>query len=90
MESQETNMPENKDQKDQQIKKRPDETGGVHFEGHIKIFDPESGEVFIDKRNAIHYENMSVAMVNSLSNQGQGTIYQMAFGTGGKWLIQLV
>ena len=83
MESQETNMPENKDQKDQQIKKRPDETGGVHFEGHIKIFDPENGEVFIDKRNAIHYENMSVAMVNSLSNQGQGTIYQMAFGTGG-------
>jgi hypothetical protein len=83
MESQETNMPENKDQKDQQIKKRPDETGGVHFEGHIKIFDPESGEVFIDKRNAIHYENMSVAMVNSLSNQGQGTIYEMAFGTGG-------
>jgi hypothetical protein len=76
-------MPENKDQKDQQIKKRPDETGGVHFEGHIKIFDPESGEVFIDKRNAIHYENMSVAMVNSLSNQGQGTIYEMAFGTGG-------
>ena len=76
-------MPENKDQKDQHIKKRPDETGGVHFEGHIKIFDPESGEVFIDKRNAIHYENMSVAMVNSLSNQGQGTIYEMAFGTGG-------
>ena len=83
MESQETNMPENKDQKNQHIKKRPDETGGVHFEGHIKIFDPESGEVFIDKRNAIHYENMSVAMVNSLSNQGQGTIYEMAFGTGG-------
>jgi hypothetical protein len=26
---------------------------------------------------------MSVAMVNSLSNQGQGTIYQMAFGSGG-------
>lgn len=62
---------------------RPNETGGFHFEGHIKIFDPENGEVFIDKRNAIHYENMSVAMVNSLSNQGQGTIYQMVFGTGG-------
>jgi len=26
---------------------------------------------------------MSVAMVNSLSNQGQGWIYQMAFGSGG-------
>jgi hypothetical protein len=83
MESQETNMPENKDQNNQQVHSRPDETGGIHFEGHIKIFDPENGEVFIDKRNAIHYENMSVAMVNSLSNQGQGTIYEMAFGTGG-------
>lgn len=64
-------------------KSRPNETGGFHFEGHIKIFDPENNEIFIDKRNAIHYENMSVAMANSLSNQGQGTIYQMAFGTGG-------
>jgi hypothetical protein len=82
MESKETNMPENKDQNTQQ-QARPNETGGFHFEGHIKIFDPQNGEVFIDKRNAIHYENMSVAMVNSLSNQGQGTIYQMAFGTGG-------
>ena len=63
--------------------KQPNETGGFHFEGHIKIFDPESGEIFIDKRNAIHYENMSVAMVNALSNQGQGTIYEMVFGTGG-------
>ena len=62
---------------------QPNETAGWHFEGHIKIFDPESGEVFQDKRNAIHYENMSVAMVNSLSNQGQGWIYQMAFGSGG-------
>jgi hypothetical protein len=26
---------------------------------------------------------MSVAMVQSLSNQGQGTVYQMVFGTGG-------
>jgi|TARA_B110000971_G_scaffold219278_1_gene260001 hypothetical protein len=59
------------------------ETGGFHFEGHIKIFDPETGEVFQDKRNAIHYENMSVAIVNSLSNQGIGTVYEMAFGSGG-------
>ena len=63
--------------------KNPNELGGFHFEGHIKIFDPENNEVFIDKRNAIHYENMSVAMVNSLSNQGLGTIYEMVFGSGG-------
>lgn len=63
--------------------KKPDENSGFNVEGHIKIFDPESGEIFIDKRNAIHYENMSVAMVNSLSNQGQGWIYEMVFGNGG-------
>jgi hypothetical protein len=79
-----TNNQDEKDmEKQDKVEKSPNETMGWHFEGHIKIFDPETKEVFIDKRNAIHYENMSVAMVNSLSNQGQGTIYQMVFGTGG-------
>jgi hypothetical protein len=77
----ETNMPDN--QTNKPVEKTPNETGGFHFEGHIKIFDPKSGDVFIDKRNAIHYENMSVAMVNAISNQGQGTIYEMVFGNGG-------
>jgi hypothetical protein len=81
MEPKETKMPET--QQNTQKNSRPNETGGFHFEGHIKIFDPQTNEVFIDKRNAIHYENMSVAMVQSLSNQGQGTVYQMVFGTGG-------
>lgn len=63
--------------------KKPNETGGFHIEGHIKIFDPESKEIFIDKRNAIHYENMSIAMSQSIGNQGRGTIYQMVFGSGG-------
>jgi hypothetical protein len=81
MESKENKMPEN--QQNTQPASPPNETGGVHFEGHIKIFDPETNEVYIDKRNAIHYENMSVAMVQSLSNQGLGTVYQMVFGSGG-------
>lgn len=83
MESKENKMPENQQNNSQSQVNRPNETGGFHFEGHIKIFDPETKEVYIDKRNAIHYENMSVAMVQSLSNQGRGTIYQMVFGTGG-------
>jgi len=76
-------MPNNQDQQTVSPQARPNETGGFHFEGHIKIHDPNTQEVFVDKRNAIHYENMSVAMVNSLSNQGYGTVYQMIFGTGG-------
>ena len=82
-ESKENKMPENQTKTEKNSQTRPNEVGGFHFEGHIKIFDPTTKEVFIDKRNAIHYENMSVAMVQSLSNQGQGTVYQMVFGTGG-------
>ena len=59
------------------------DTTGVHIEGHIKIHNPESGEVFIDKRNAIHYENISIALAQSIANSGQGFIYEMAFGNGG-------
>jgi hypothetical protein len=83
MEQKEIKMPNNQDQQIVSPQPRPNETGGFHFEGHIKIHDPNTKEVFVDKRNAIHYENMSVAMVNSLSNQGYGTVYQMIFGTGG-------
>lgn len=62
---------------------RPDETSGVHVQGHIKIHDPESGEVFVDKRNAIHYENISEAIAYCLANKGQSFIYEMHFGNGG-------
>ena len=51
-------------------------------EGFIKIFDPNSGEVFVDKKNAINYETMSLAIANTLSDRGYGEIYQMAFGNG--------
>lgn len=63
--------------------KKTDEQTGVHIEGHIKIYNPETGHVFINKRNAIHYENMSIALAESLGNAGQGFIYEMAFGNGG-------
>jgi len=61
--------------------------GLCKIEGFIKITDPVSGKVLIDKKNAIHYENISIAMAESLSNrtlaQGGGWIYEMAFGNGG-------
>jgi len=51
--------------------------------GHIKIYDPETNHVYIDKNNAIHYENMSIALADSIGNRGQGWIYEMSFGNGG-------
>jgi len=62
---------------------KPNETSSVRIQGHIKIFDPETKEVFIDKRNAIHYENFSIALAQSISNQGNGPIGEMVFGNGG-------
>ena len=59
------------------------ENNGVLIQGHIKIHDPESGAVFVNKRNEIHYENMSIALAESVANQGQGFINSMAFGNGG-------
>lgn len=55
----------------------------IQIEGFLKIHDPNNGEVFVDQHNAIHYENISIAIAQSLSNKGIGTIYKMAFGNGG-------
>jgi hypothetical protein len=33
-----------------QPEKKPDEKGGIYLQGHIKIFDPETKEVFMDGR----------------------------------------
>jgi hypothetical protein len=51
--------------------------------GHVLIRDPETGATLLDKKNAIHYENMSLAIGYSLANNGKGIIYSMAFGNGG-------
>lgn len=56
---------------------------GFHIEGHIHIHDPIEKITFVNKRNAIHYENMSIAMASSIANSGQGFIYELALGNGG-------
>lgn len=55
----------------------------VKIEGFVKIFDPNTQEIFVDKKNAIHYENISISMANTLANKNIGQIYLMAFGNGG-------
>lgn len=59
---------------------------GVLLQGHIKIFDPENNTIIVDKRNAIHYENMSLALAESIANSGQGFIYSMDLGNGGTYV----
>lgn len=76
-------MEQTKETEMKEEQKKPDEKGGVLIEGHIKIFDPNNEEVFVDKRNAIHYENFSNSLAQAMANKNLGHIYQMAFGNGG-------
>ena len=55
----------------------------LKVEGFLKVYDPNTGEVLVDKKNAIHYENISEAIADTLSSRGYGGIYKMAFGNGG-------
>jgi len=57
--------------------------GLCKIQGHIRIHNPQTGEVLVDKPNAIHYENISIALAQSLSDRNLGYIYSMAFGNGG-------
>lgn len=55
----------------------------VKFKGFYKIINLDNNEVLIDKENSINYENMSVAIANTLSGISTSQIYTMVFGNGG-------
>jgi hypothetical protein len=60
----------------------------LHIEGHVLIRDPDTGETILNRRNAIHLENMSFALASALSNTTgvnsfSGFIQSLAFGNGG-------
>ena len=74
---------ENKVSQEPKETQKPNENSGVYMEGHIKIFDPKTNEILVNKRNAIHYENMSISLAESLGNEGKGNIVEMSFGNGG-------
>jgi hypothetical protein len=58
-------------------------SSNIKVDGFLKIFNPESEEVFFDGKNSIHYENMSEALATTLANKFTGFIHEMHFGNGG-------
>jgi hypothetical protein len=58
-------------------------TANFDITGHVRIFDPETNDVFLDQMNAIHFENISEAMAYSLANKQTSFITEMHFGRGG-------
>jgi len=75
----------NEEQKPDEVRNVSDlkDCGQLHLEGHIRIYDPETGEDYVNKRNAIHFENFSEALALSVSNKTTGFVHEMAFGNGG-------
>lgn len=59
----------------------------VSLEGHVLIKDVDSGEVLLQRQNAINFQNFAFVMANLLANKLDGDqgyfIHKMAFGYGG-------
>lgn len=55
----------------------------LSVEGHVKIWDPGTSEVFVNQHNAINSETMSLIIANSLAGPSASYIYEMHFGNGG-------
>jgi len=58
------------------------------IDGHVLIKDYDSGQVLLDKHNAINYINISLAIASLLGGEQDGTsgsfeISEMHFGNGG-------
>jgi len=62
----------------------------IGVDGYIKIWDPNSGDIFVNKHNAVHAENFSQAIASALASllisgtaSTANTIYEMHLGNGG-------
>jgi len=58
-------------------------TSKLEILGHLRIFDPDNNQLFVDQHNAIHFENISEALAYSLANKSTHFISEMHFGRGG-------
>lgn len=59
----------------------------LNIEGHVLIKDYDSGEIILNRRNAIHRENIGFALASALTNTSginnfSGFIETLAFGNG--------
>lgn len=54
--------------------------------GHVTISDRGTGEVLLDKTNAIHPKNMATAIARGLSNSANQQIFKIKFGNRGTYI----
>lgn len=55
----------------------------TRIKGHVLIRDAVTGEVLVDKWNAINFENFSLSLAQTIANRPDSWIQEMCFGNGG-------
>ena len=60
-----------------------DEKSKIGITGHVLITDADSGDIILDKYNAINSENLAAIIATLLSNGNTNSISNMDYGVGG-------
>jgi hypothetical protein len=55
----------------------------INIDGHVKIWDPITQEIFVSKHNAINPETMPLIIATMLQGNNDSHIYEMHLGNGG-------
>lgn len=55
----------------------------INIDGHVKIWDPETKEIFVSKHNAINPETMTLIIATMLQGNNDSYVYEMHLGNGG-------
>lgn len=65
------------------------EKSAERITGHVLIRDTLTGEILVDKMNAINYENFSISLARTVANRPDGWIQEMCFGNGGATVSEI-
>ena len=62
------------------------QTFKTKVKGHVLIKDKNTGEVLLDKCNAVHPQNMARVLAKGLANESNHQVYTIALGNGGTYI----
>ncbi len=55
----------------------------INIDGHVKIWDPTTKEIFVSKHNAINPETMTLIIATMLQGNNSSYVYELHLGNGG-------
>lgn len=58
----------------------------LQLEGRVLIHDLHTGELLMQRKNAIHPQNMALVVSRALAREDNGYVFELVFGNGGTFL----